>query len=123
MVDCEASGAPVIGQRPTATFISGSCRSRSRSMASSWPHAIAATRAITISNTSCRMRLALRRSGIASASRPHTPSLRSACRNSSRPPSEDWLPPAKSTVSFLRWTDGRSKGSGVASVMMAVALG
>jgi hypothetical protein len=26
-------------------------------------------------------------------------------------------------VSFLRWTDGRSKGSGVASVMMAVALG
>src|SRR5262245_28060763 len=23
MVDCEASGAPVIGQRPTATFISG----------------------------------------------------------------------------------------------------
>src|SRR2546430_3668892 len=65
---------------------------------------------------------ALRRSGIASASRPHTPSLRSACRNSSRPPSEDWLPPAKSTVSFLRWTDGRSKGSGVASLMMAVAL-
>ena len=33
---------------------------------------------------------------------PHTPSLRSACRSSSRPPSEDWLPPAKSTVSFLR---------------------
>jgi hypothetical protein len=33
------------------------------------------------------------------------------------------LPPAKSTVSFLRRTDGRSKGSGVASVMMAVALG
>ena len=35
MVDCDASGAPVCGQRPTATFIKGSCRSRSRSMASS----------------------------------------------------------------------------------------
>jgi hypothetical protein len=29
MVDCETSGAPMSGQRPTATFISGSCRSRS----------------------------------------------------------------------------------------------
>jgi hypothetical protein len=48
----EASGEPVVGQRPTATFINGSCRSRSRSMASSWPHAIADTRAITISNIS-----------------------------------------------------------------------
>src|SRR5262249_3077101 len=45
IVDCEASGEPVVGQRPTATFINGSCRSRSRSMASSWPHAIADTRA------------------------------------------------------------------------------
>ena len=45
-----------------------------------------------------------------------------AC-SSSRPPSEDWLPPSKSTVSFLRRTDGRSKGSSVASVMAAVALG
>ena len=35
MVDCDASGVPVSGQRPTATFIKGSCRSRSRSMASS----------------------------------------------------------------------------------------
>ena len=56
-------------------------------------------------------------------SRRHTPSLRSACRSSSRPPSEDWLPPSKSTVSFLRWTDGRSKGSSVSYVMAAVALG
>jgi two-component sensor histidine kinase len=36
---------------------------------------------------------------------------------------EDWLPPLKSTVSFLRQTDGRSKGSGVSSSMAAVALG
>lgn len=35
MVDCDASGAPVCGQRPTATFSRGSCRSRSRSIASS----------------------------------------------------------------------------------------
>ena len=35
---------------------------------------------------------------------------------------EDWLPPAKSTVSF--WLDRwQVEGSGVASVMMAVALG
>jgi hypothetical protein len=37
----EASGAPLCGQRPTATFISGSCPSRSKSIASSWPQAIA----------------------------------------------------------------------------------
>jgi hypothetical protein len=41
------------------------------------------------SKISCRMRLASRRSGIASASRPHTPSLCSASRNSSKPPSDD----------------------------------
>jgi hypothetical protein len=63
-----------------------------------------------------------RRSGIAAASRAHTPTLRSAARRSSRPPSEDWAPPLKSTVSFLRQTAGRSKGSGVPSVA-AVALG
>jgi hypothetical protein len=33
------------------------------------PHAIAAARAITISNIACRMRSGSRRSGIASASR------------------------------------------------------
>jgi hypothetical protein len=41
----------------------------------------------------------------------------------SRPPMEDWLPPLKSTVIFLRQTDGRSKGSSVSSVMAAVAVG
>jgi hypothetical protein len=35
MVDCDANGAPLSGQRSTAIFISGSCRVRSRSMASS----------------------------------------------------------------------------------------
>jgi hypothetical protein len=51
-----------------------------------------------------------RRSGIASASRWHTPSLRSASRNSSsRPASGDWLPPAKSPAR----TAGRSKGSSI----------
>jgi hypothetical protein len=39
------------------------------------------------------------------------------------PPSEDWLPPSKSTVSFLRRTDGRSKGSSILLVMAAVAQG
>src|SRR4051812_17007834 len=33
IVDCEANGAPLSGQRPTASFINGSCRSRSRSVA------------------------------------------------------------------------------------------
>src|SRR5947207_1920415 len=40
------------GNSSFQSFISGSCRSRSRSMASSWPQAIAETRAITISNVS-----------------------------------------------------------------------
>jgi hypothetical protein len=35
--------------------------------------------------------------------------------------SEDWLPPLKSTVSFLRRTAGRSKGSDVSVFLMAVA--
>jgi len=49
--------------------------------------------------------------------------LRSALLSRSRPPFEDWLPPPKSAVSFLRRTADRSKGSGVSSVMAAVALG
>ncbi len=68
-----------------------------------------------------RIRLGSRRSGITVASRRHMPSLHSATRSSSRPASEDWLPPSKSTVSFLRRTAGRSKGSGVSVFMMAVA--
>jgi ABC-type transport system involved in cytochrome c biogenesis ATPase subunit len=32
MVDCEASASPLSGQRPTASFIKGSWRSRSRSL-------------------------------------------------------------------------------------------
>jgi hypothetical protein len=35
----------------------------------------------------------------------------------------NWLPPAKSTVSFLRRTDGRSNGSGVSLDIAAVAMG
>src|SRR5258708_1092635 len=123
MVDADAGGAPGPGQRPPVTFIKGPCRSRSRSIASLYPHAIADTRSITISNIACRIRSGSRRSGIAAASRRHTPSLRSASRSSNKPASEDWVPPSKSTVSFLRSTAGRSKGSGVSSVMAAVALG
>src|SRR5215467_7839883 len=62
-----------------------------------------------------------RQSGIASARRPHMPTFLSACRSRRSPASEDWFPPSKSTVSFLRWSAGRSKGNTVASVMMAVA--
>jgi hypothetical protein len=64
-----------------------------------------------------------RRSGIASANRRQTRCLRFASRSSSRPPLDDWLPPPKSTVSFLRRTDGRSNGDGVSSVIAAVAQG
>jgi hypothetical protein len=49
-------------------------------MAFSWPHAIAQTRATTISNIARRVRVASRRPGIASVSRPHTPSLVSDSR-------------------------------------------
>jgi hypothetical protein len=58
---------------------------------------------------------------IVRAIRQHIPAVRSACRSSSKPPLEDWLPPLKSTVSFLRQTDGRSKGSSLWSFMAAVA--
>ena len=54
-------------------------------------------------------------------SRAQTPTFFSAALSNNRPASEDWLPPSKSTVSFLARTAGRSKGSGVASVM-AVAF-
>jgi hypothetical protein len=54
--------------------------------------------AITISNIACWMRSGSRRSGIASASRRYTPSLRSDSRSSNRPASEDCVPPSKSTV-------------------------
>src|SRR5215510_2501487 len=47
IVDCEASGSPLSGQRPTATFISGSCLNRSKSLPSLLPHVIAAARAMT----------------------------------------------------------------------------
>ena len=50
---------------------------------------IVEARAITISNIACRTRSGSRRSGIAAASRRHTASLRSASRNSSRPPADD----------------------------------
>jgi hypothetical protein len=40
----------------------------------------------------------------------HTPTERSASRSSRTPVLEDWLPPLKSTVIFLRQTDGRSRG-------------
>jgi len=54
-------GCPAVGQRPTATFMSGSRRSRSRCIASLCPQAIAEARAFTISSTACRMRSASRR--------------------------------------------------------------
>jgi hypothetical protein len=43
-------------------------------------------------------------------------------RNNESPASEDWLPPKKSTVIFLRQTASRSKGSTVSSVMIAGAM-
>jgi hypothetical protein len=43
-------------------------------------------------------------------------------RSSSRPPSEDWLPPSKSTVSFLQRTTGRGKGSGISLVAAGIVL-
>jgi hypothetical protein len=64
---------------------------------------------LTVStNIACRKRSGPRRSGIAAASRRHTPSLRPAWRSSDKPASEDWVPPLKSTLNFLRSTTGRS---------------
>jgi hypothetical protein len=42
--------------------------------------------------------------------------LSSSCNNT--PASDDWLPPSRTTVSFLRRTAGRSKRSGVKSSMV-----
>ena len=47
----------------------------------------------------------------------------SAASSNSSPAADDWLPPSKSTVSFVWATVGRSKGSGVKLVLMAVPLG
>ena len=47
----------------------------------------------------------------------------SAASSNSSPAADDWLPPSKSTVSFVWATVGRSKGSGVKLVLMAVSLG
>ena len=102
MVDWDASGAPLSGQRPTASFISGSCLSRSRSLPSSrhrrWPSC--APSPARTSRAGCgpdrgdpawqRQAAGTRRAFV------------SASRNSRRPASDDWLPPSKSTVSFLR---------------------
>jgi hypothetical protein len=112
--------APLSGQRPTAGFIKGSWRSRSRSLVAAGDHRSTRHHHFELA---CRMRSGSRQSGIAYARRQHTPSLRSASRTSGRPPLEDWLPPLKSTVTFLRQTAGRSKGSSVSSVMAAVARG
>jgi hypothetical protein len=56
-----------------------------------------------------------------------TPSVRSFSRSSNRPPSEDWLPPLKSTVIFLRQTDGvegkqRIVGHGGCGRQMHIAI-
>ena len=50
------------------------------------------------------------------------PSRRSAARSSTSPPSDEIDPPAKSAVTFLRCTAGRSNGRRVSSVMAGVAL-
>jgi hypothetical protein len=57
-----------------------------------------------------------------SASRQHTPSVRSFSRSSSRPPLEDWVPPLKSTVIFLRQTRGRRGSPAAAAVRKASSL-
>ena len=47
---------------------------------------------------------------------------RSTARNRTRPPFEEIRPPAKSQLTFLRCTAGRSNGSRLSSVMAGVAL-
>jgi hypothetical protein len=56
IVDCDANGPPLSGQRPTAIFNSGSCRNRLRSFPSLYPQLIANARAATSSNISCPTR-------------------------------------------------------------------
>jgi YD repeat-containing protein len=85
----DAAGNALTSTDATATFISGSCRRSLWSIASSWPQAIAVTRAVTISTIWCWIWSGSRRSGIVSASRRHTPTSRSASRSNSAPPLED----------------------------------
>jgi hypothetical protein len=58
MVDCDAGSSAVPGQRPAWAFIKGSCNRR-RSIASSYPRAIADVRAIAISNISRWIRFSI----------------------------------------------------------------
>jgi hypothetical protein len=99
--------APLSGQRPTASFIKGSWRSRSRSLV-----AVGDRRSTRHHHFEHRVSHPIRFAAIGHRVRktPAHTELAPASRTSSRPPLEDWLPPLKSTVSFLRQTAGRSKG-------------
>jgi hypothetical protein len=106
------------GQRPTATFIDGSCRSsRGR-----W-HPRGRTRSHRRAPSPFRTLRAGcgSRRGDPTSHRPCHRQPQSLCSalSSSRPPFEDRLLPPKSAASLLRRTANRLKGSGVASVMSA----
>ena len=122
MVGCEHRSRPLTGARPTVSLNSGSARSASQSSASSYPHAIANMRKRSIADRLWITRSGSRHSRMQPASASARPSRRSAARSRTSPSSDEIRPPAKSAVTFLRCTAGRSNGRRLSSVMVAVAL-
>ena len=122
MVGCEHRSRPLSGARPTASLNSGSARRSSQSSASSYPQAIANMRNRSMAGSVWTVRAGSRHSRMQPASVSARPSRRSAARSSTSPPSDEIDPPAKSAVTFLRCTAGRSNGRRLSSVMAGVAL-
>ena len=122
MVGWEQRSRPLSGARPTASLNSGSARRSSQSSASSYPHAIANMRKRSIADRLCTTRSGSRHSRMQPASASERPSRRSTARSRTSPPSDEIDPPAKSALTFLRCTAGRSNGRRLSSVMAGVAL-
>ena len=81
--------------------------------------AIANMRKCSMAGSVCTVRAGSRHSRMQPASVSASPSRRSAARSSTSPPSDEIDPPAKSAVTFLPLTAGRSNGRRVFSVMAA----
>ena len=79
---------PVIGSRPSNSLWIGSSASRSASLPSGWPHAIAKTRCAIRSPTPCVTRADARASGTVAVSAASRPTRRSAAWSKIAPPSE-----------------------------------
>ena len=121
MVGCEQRSRPLSGARPTASLNSGSPRSVSLLSLSKGVGVLVAAGDREHAEPQHRRQRVDRPRRVAPLPDAAGQRLgrRSAPRNSTRPPSDEIEPPAKSAVTFLRLTAGRSNGRGVSSVMAA----